>query len=234
MKKLVTILIFISTLIIFAQEQDDEEEIEVTTIQKNVKNIFIGPMVSQSMGLSVVSTPVGRQNGLGFGSTPNLSFIGVLPLMKDIDFNGITMLEYDNLPYQIKDFNTGQKYNHNIAYATLTAMLDFEGMLLGISYGMPISASNGNDIDINKIQTLSELKLGGRFNILEDEKSRFDMTLTVGYMLNGMFDNYPNNDPLKQNIPMESNQRVSNSFNPRVARINLGFSYLFNAGKLSF
>jgi hypothetical protein len=232
MKKLVTILIFISTLIIFAQEEEYEEEI--TVIPTNVKNIFVGPMVSQSMGLSVVSTPIGRQNGLGFGSTPNLSLIGVLPLMKDIDFNGIAMFEYDNLPYQIKDFNTGQKYNHNVSFATLTAMLDFEGMILGISYGVPLSASNGNDIDINKIQALSELKLGGRFNILEDERSRFDMTVTVGDMLNGMFDNYPNNDPLKQNIPMESNQRVSNSFNPRVARINLGFSYLFNVGKLSF
>lgn len=211
---------------IFAQ---DEEEI----LDSVSNTIYVGPFVSMAAGSNIVVPVDGRKNGVAITSVPSMGLLVKAPLMKYVNLKGVAILGFDNYAFGMENFNTGDNYTHNFSYTTLTAMLDFEGMLFGLTYGIPVSARNGNNIDINIVNSLAELKFGGNFVLIEDESSQFNMNFTFGYMLNDLYDNFPLNDPLKTKIPYgDPKQKVTDEFNLRVASFRISFNYLFNVGKI--
>jgi hypothetical protein len=45
--------------------------------------------------------------------------------------------------------------------------------------------------------------------------------------MNGVFNDYPKNDPYREVIPSSEEFPLSRVFNPRLASINIGISYFF-------
>ncbi len=226
------IFLLLSVLFSFGSTiaQENEEEILDTTSN----TIYVGPFVSMAIGSNIVVPVDGRQNGMAFTSVPSMGFLLKAPLMKTVNLKGVAILGFDNYAFGMKNFNSGENFIHNFSYTTLTAMLDFEGMLFGLTYGIPVSARNGNNIDINIVNSLAELKFGGNFVLIEDESSQFNMNFTFGYMLNDLYNNFPQNDPLKTKIPYgDPRQKVTDEFNLRVASFRISFNYLFNVGKIN-
>lgn len=220
------LLVLMAYVSAFAQ---DEEEI----LDSVSNTVYVGPFVSMAAGSNIVVPVDGRKNGVAITSVPSMGLFVKAPLMKSVNLKGVAILGFDNYAFGMENFNSGESYAHNFSYTTLTAMLDFEGMLLGISYGIPVSARNGNNIDINIVNSLAELKFGGNFVLIEDESSQFNMNFTFGYMLNDLYNNFPLNDPLKTKIPYgDPKQKVTDEFNLRIASFRISFNYLFNVGKL--
>lgn len=214
MKRIILIL-FTFTTIVFSQEN---------------KSIMIGPFISESAGINIVVPPDGRKNGLAISKVPNFGITIIAPVSKSVDFSAGLDMAYSNQSFQIKNANTGEKYDHQISFISISPYLNFEGMLLGFNFGFPQSANNGSNIDISKIKNLSELKFGGNFNLFEDASGSVNATLLVSMMLNNVYDNYALNDPLKTKIPQVGNLKITDEYNPRIASISVSINYLFNLG----
>lgn len=225
--------IFIFLLVLLAFDKANAQYEENETMDTVSNTVYVGPFVSMAAGSNIVLPVDGRKNGVAITSVPSMGLFVKAPLMKTVNLKGVAIIGFDNYAFGMEDFSTGENYAHNFSYTTLTAMLDFEGMLFGLTYGIPVSARNGNNIDINIVNSLAELKFGGNFVLIEDESSQFNMNFTFGYMLNDLYNNFPLNDPLKTKIPYgDPKQKVTDEFNLRVASFRISFNYLFNVGKL--
>ncbi|MCX6147312.1 MAG: hypothetical protein NTW25_08700 [Candidatus Kapabacteria bacterium] len=214
MKKIIIIL-FLSITAIFAQES---------------KTLFVGPFISESAGMNIVTSPEGRKSGLAISEVPNFGLTVVAPLNRGTDFSFVLDLAYSNQPFQIKNASTGEKFNHQISYIAISPYLNFEGLLFGFNFGFPQSANNGSKIDVGIIKTLTEVKFGGNFNLFSDESGTVNASVLVSMMLNETYNSFELNDPLKDKMPKPFVLKVTDEYNPRIASLTFSINYLFNTG----
>jgi hypothetical protein len=214
MKKIIIIL---SIFLVVGSMADAEENYPYS----------VGPAVSMKAGINGVNTPQGRKNGLAFNSVPDFGVSSYIPVSKSSKLGAIVDIMYNNYSYNIENVHSGEDYAHEYSYLTFGASLYFKGLTMGFVFGTPLSASYGADIDTENISTMTEFKISGIIPLMNDETGRLNLFIRAGYMLSGIYDDFGKHDPLKETIPAEPPEKITNEFNPRGASIAIGFNYLF-------
>ena len=186
----------------------------------------IGLELGMKAGISVIQTPIGRQNAIEISSLPDIGIVGYYPISETSPLGINIKLDYNNYSYGMKDFGTGQVYKQSMSYISFNPSIYFNGIIFGFGVGFPVSANyDGNSIDIGIINTLYDLRFGYSYDIFYDESARLSISLIGSYMLNGVINDFDKNDPFELIIPQVENYDINNSHNPRAAGIYLGISY---------
>lgn len=194
----------------------------------------IGPELSYKFGISTVTTPLGRKNGLGFSKIPDVGLAYYLPMSQNYNLGLLTNISYSNYSYIIKNANiSSDDYAFHHSYLVISPNFYARGVILGFGIGIPLGANyDGVEIKTSTMKTMVELKLGGEFPLYEDETGRLNFFVLGHYMLSDIFDNFVKNDPLK-NI-LATDEPINTKHNPRTASINLGFNFVFNLSGVTF
>ena len=222
LQSLFLLLLCCSTLDLLAQEEQ-----------------YFPPEVGLSIGykcaINGFPNPQGRKNGIAFNNVPDVGLTAYVPL--DFTYNlGL----YVDLGYNTNTFL--MKYNYNaeknqylthdrmrFSYVSFSPTFSHCGFKLGFSIGFPVSADwKGIDINTSKLKNVVELKAGYTYPLYYDRVGRLNIFLNATYSLNGVFDNFVENDPLKNTVPAVGGQIITNYYNPRPAGIQLGLNFLFN------
>lgn len=212
MKILVNILIFFIS-IAFAYSQANYP-------------ISVGLELGMKTGISVIQTPIGRQNAIEISSLPDIGIVGYYPISENAPLGILAKLDFNNYSYGMKDFGTGQVYKQSMSYISFNPSIFFKGIIFGFGFGLPISANyDGNEIDVANINALYDLRFGYSFDIFYDESARLSLSIIGSYMLKGVINDFVKNDPFKTIIPQVENYEINNSHNPRGTGITLSISY---------
>ncbi|HRP01436.1 MAG TPA: hypothetical protein PLE30_02200 [Candidatus Kapabacteria bacterium] len=188
----------------------------------------LGVELGLKTAVSVVQTPIGRQNALAIASLPDIGLLGYYPISEVSELGVNIRLKLNNYSYGMKDYGTGQVYKQSMSYISFNPGLYFSGFLFGFSFGFPISADyDGNSIEVGKINNLYDFNFGYSYDIFNDETARLSISLVGSYMLNPIIDNFTQNDPFKTIIPQVENYEINNSHNPRSAGVSLNISYQY-------
>lgn len=194
----------------------------------------IGFELGLKAGVSVIQTPMGRQNAVELASLPDIGIVGYYPI-SETSLLGIKFkLDLNNYSFGMKDYNSGKVYKQSMSYISLNPNIYFAGIIFGFGFGFPVSSNyDGVAIDIGSINNLYDLRFGYSYDIYYDESARLSISLIAQYMLNPIFNDFTKNDPYKELIPEVSNYEINNSHNPRLAGIslNISYQYLFNDTK---
>lgn len=179
-------------------------------------------------GVSVVETPIGRQNGLSINQYPDINLSLYIPLTETSPLGTITDLGLNNYSYLIKDFATGKKYTNSFSYIGLSQSLFFKGITFGFGINFPISYDiDGATQNLDNVNTIIDLKFGYNYTIYKDESAKFAIFIKAYYQLNGNFSDFTKNDPFKTLIPEVTGYPINNSHTPRAAALAIGFAYYF-------
>lgn len=206
---------------IFAQESNQENEEEIST------SFQMGPILGYKAAFNAIPPIVGRKNDVGFSSLPDFGLRTKLELDEVNSF--IFDVSYSTYQFQITDASLGIKYPHNANYLSFSPNLQLSNFTFGFNIGLPMSADiNSVDFDIEKVNMLSEVNLGYNYEIYSDNDGSFNAFARVSYTLTPFMDNYAINDPLLNLIVTDPLFKFTNEYNPRIASVQLGFSYLFN------
>ena len=185
-----------------------------------------GPAFSMKGSVSYPTTPEGRQNGFALAKLPAFGISSYIPVSTKNKLGIVAGINYETYSYMINEFE-GDDFQNNHTYLTINPNFCFNWFLFGFNFGIPLSADyEGNEIKTGKMNTSIELIAGGHFNIYDDETGRFVFFFELGYMLNGIYDDYPKNDPLAG--VAQVTEMTEDKHNPRTGSVTLGFSYLFN------
>lgn len=190
--------------------------------------LSLGFTVESKIGTNTVKPPTGRKTGLNFNAIPDFSAQAYLPYSLRNNIGALVELGLRNYNFSMEDANFNNVYDHNFSYLTLGASLYMEGFIFGFSYGMPVSASYGSDIDIDKINGLFELRFGGTYNLYTDQVGRLNVNLMAGVMLNGIYNKPVADDPMNQQTILDELFYPTEVNNPRVASVSIGFTYFYN------
>lgn len=188
----------------------------------------IGPSIGVKSSISYIETPKGRKNGVAFGKLPSFNLNTFIPLSKEsrvgIEFD----VGYETYSYIIQDYDYNINYQNNHSYFTINPNFYFANFLFGFNLGIPIAADYDDvTIDESNMNTTIEIVIGGLFNIYNDETGRFNFFIKAQYMLNGIFEDFPETDPFRGKIH-ELHQVVNESHNPKTGSLLIGFNYMFN------
>lgn len=219
MKKLLVTVFALFSISLFAQDE---------FVEYDNFPMSIGPYLDYTLGINGVDTPEGRKNGIAMAALPNVGFTFYLPLSEESRLGMLYDLGLSNYAFNIEDVRDGTTYLHNFSYLNLAVQYYFHGLTTGFRFGTPLFADiDDNEIKTDNLNINAEFIIGGSFPIYYDETGSFTLYFRFGYMLNGIFDNFKEDDPLRGTIPAVPNYPIDNSFNPRAASFSLGFNYNF-------
>ncbi len=192
-------------------------------------DIFLetGPYLSLKAGVNGVDTPSGRRNGFTINSLPDFGMTVQSSLSAESDLKLSFSLGYSTYSYNIIRHIDDEAFKHSYSYLTFAPEFIFGYFSFGFNFGLPMAADFDREIDTETLNMLAEFRIGGHYPLFEDETGALHIFLKAGYMLNGIYDNYRENDPLAEIIPEQSDP-ITDDFNPRAASVQLGFIYLFN------
>lgn len=190
----------------------------------------IGPYFSEKFGISAITTPQGRKNGVAFSGNPGFGASAYIPFGKETNLGMTFDLGYDTYSYIMKDGNDIlPDLQFKYSYLCFNPSLFFDGFTFGINFAFPMSANyEGKEIKTSMLNTVVEAKIGWTQPLYRDATGRLNFVATAGYTLGGVYNDFVQNDPLKNMYPAVPPQRITSSFNPRVASITVGFNFLFN------
>lgn len=197
--------------------------------------IFLGVYFGFKEGVNAVNTPDGRRNGFAFNSIPDAGIKFEYPLGSNSSISLYSELGYSNYSFIIKESKSSdntQSFKHHFSYLSLTPGIIFDIINIGISFGLPISANYGPNIDLSTIGALVQVNAGANINLYSDDFGSLKLNIQAGYMLTGIFKDYGENDPLIEIIPPKNPQIITNEFNPRVASLMLGLSFVLNMNNI--
>ena len=189
----------------------------------------IGPYLSAKGGINGVNTPSGRKNGVAINTVPDFGITGYYPLSRTSNLGISLDIGYSTYSYLIKVSSLDKEFTHTYSYITLSPNFAFEFLLIGFNFGFPVKANYGPEIDIDKLDAISEFRIAVNIPLLKDETGSLNIFIQAGYMLTGIYDDFENDDPLIDEgvIPRQPN-RLTNEHNPRAASLLIGLNYLFN------
>ena len=190
----------------------------------------IGPYIGMRAGVSAITTPKGRKNGLAVNSVPDFGFKYYVPFGVDNNLAFTGNVGYSTASYIIKSaYSDSKEYTFAHSYLVISPNFEFEGFSMGFNFNVPLAADiDGSEIDSKELAFNTEVKLGYEFPIFNDETGRLNIFVHAAYMLGGVMDNYAKNDPLATVLPAEAPQKITDAFNPRVASLAIGFNFLFS------
>ena len=218
MKKIIYLFLVAIVFVMNAKAQDDD-----------LYPLSFGPMLSGKMALNGVDTPMGRKNGLAISSLPDFGIAAYIPATYVGNIGALFNLEYSSYSFLMKDADREIDYQHNLHYITLSSSFYFNDLWFGFGAGMPLSADyEGIEIDSDIFNMTIDFRIGYMYPIYQDEDARLNLFAEASYMLTGIYDEYPENDPMKDIIPEHDIDPVTSVHNPRIASFRIGFNYLFN------
>lgn len=180
----------------------------------------IGPALGYKIGINTVSPPEGYKNDIAVSNLIDIGAQGYIPFNPDSKMGLIVDLAYSSYAYKTKIHNTDENTTYNYKYLTLGGNFYLSGFTVGLNIGIPMSGSRddgSNDlvIESSNINTMFELRLGGNFSLSESPTGRFILFINGGYQLNSLF----------------IDEFDSSTYNPHIASVQFGLSYLFNVGQ---
>ncbi len=197
--------------------------------------VFLGIYIGFKEGVNAVNTPDGRRNGFSFSSVPDVGIKIEYPLKLNLPISLYSELSYSNYSFIIKESKSSdviKSFKHRISYITFTPGIIFDIINVGFSFGLPLSANYGPEIDLSHINTLVEVKAGANINLYQDELGVLKFNIQAGYMLSGIFSDYGTQDPLLEILPPKKPQTITDEFNPRVVSLMVGLTFLLNPNNI--
>ncbi len=190
--------------------------------------IGVGPYAAFKMGINGVEAPWGRKNAIAFNNVPDLGLTLDFSFAEDSYVGARLDIGYTGYSYTIEDFDKSKNYDFILQYFTIGPSIDIDGFLFGFNLLLPLSGKFGPEIDSKTLKMLAEFRMGYNYPIFMDETGSLKTFIFVSYMLSGVYNDFPKNDPLIDIIPPSGTQVFTDEFNPRVASVAIGFSYNFN------
>ncbi len=195
----------------------------------------LGPTFAWKGGTNGITTPNGRKNGFAINKIPDFGLDLYLPLSLEWNVGAYIDLCYNTHSFFMKyNYDGTAKEYRNIdrfrfSYIALAPSFTYSGFTVGLSYGIPVSADwEGAKIDADKLNNLWEVRAGWTYPLYYDEAGRLNFYINLSYALNGVYENFTEDDPLKNIVPAIPPQIITNYYNPRPAGIQIGFNFLFN------
>ena len=195
----------------------------------------LGPTFAYKGGINGFTNPWGRKNGIAINNIPDvgvtayvpLDFIFNLGLYVDLMYNTNTFLmQYD---YNVAQNDYMNKDRMRFSYFTISPTFNHVGFTVGFNLGIPVSADwEGFNIPTSKLNKLVEIKAGYSYPLYFDEIGRLNLFINASYALNGVYQNFQKDDPLKNTVLAVPPQIITNYYNPRPAGIQIGLNFLFN------
>lgn len=193
-------------------------------------NIFmgLGPYFSLKGGVNTVDTPSGLKNGAAFNGIPDFGATLHVPFSRTSKIGLNIDLGYTTYAYGIVDYyNTSNKATYKFSYLTLAPKFNFSGLLIGFTFGIPVSASgDGNTIRTGLINTLVDFNLGGQIPLFVDKSGSLNLLINASYMLTEV-----SNTPKSEVYAKFAGKFLNNNFHERGVGASLGLNYLFNIEK---
>lgn len=222
--------IFIIILIPFlAFSQNDEK--------KDLYPFSFGAGLYTKGSVNAVVQPKSRKTDFLFNEIPDFYVSAYLPYSETNNIGIFLESGFNYHQYLTENASTGDKYTASMNYFSFSPYLYLENFLLGFSINIPFAANydlpSGTPLtneDVNEVERLNnmfEIKLGYIYTIYEDLNGRLNANFVAAYSFNGMYNDYPRNDPYLDIIPQEEDYPITRVFNPRIASINIGISYFF-------
>lgn len=190
--------------------------------------VKFGPYLDFKTGVNGTDSPRGRKNALGFNGIPDFGFTTYLPISATSDLAVTFDFGYSTYTYRQQNYDTEENFDFRYSYATFCASFYFEKFLIGFNFGYPVSADFGETIDVDLLSSLAEIEFGYSYPMFEDETGVLNAYIKAGYFLTGVYDDYDEDDPVKELAPVQAPDRLTNAFNPRAASVSIGINYLFN------
>jgi hypothetical protein len=186
----------------------------------------IGANVSYKFSVNGVNPIIGTQTDFSFIKIPDISITSFIPISRKNNLATILNFGIESYNYSLKDIKNFEKYSHNFTYINFSPNIYIEGFLIGFNFGIPVSAAwNSEDINLDNINTMTEFKVGGVYEITRTRKGRFMANFMLSFMLNDIFVNYKKDDPLLNIIKNDYDYIRTNSSSPRTISISFGFTY---------
>ena len=202
--------------------------LNLISLAQPLRDFSIGPFFSLKAGLNGGNVMDGRKNAVSFNGIPDLGASLFVPLSESSDLGLEAEMAYTTYSYMIKGVNVDKDYTLKYHYLTLNPNFYFNWLIIGFNFGLPLSADFGESISTDILEIMIEFKLGAMFPLMTDESGSLNLNLQAGYMLTGIYKDFPKNDPLLPYIPEVPPQTISSKFNPRALSLSLGVSYLMN------
>lgn len=190
--------------------------------------LSLGPYLAFKAGINGGNIPMGRKNDYKINYLPDFGISSYIPLSETTSLGLVLNLGYSTYCYNIIRYKDDTTFSFRYSYLAFSSNVHFLGFILGLKFGVPISADFGPKIEISKLNTLLEVNLAWMYNLYATERGDLNIYIEGGYMLNGIYNNFANDDPLKNLIPAEPPEEITNRFNPRVVSLAIGLKYLFS------
>lgn len=190
-------------------------------------SLSIGPYLGMKSGINGGSAVQGRKNQFLVSSVPDLGASLSLLINKENNLCFLFDLGYAGYSFGVKNTSNSYTYSENFQYLTLAPGFNFSYVTFHILMGIPLSADWGPSIGTENLNVITEVSLGAKFPLYEDETGDLNLFLNFSYMLSGIFKNFAKNDPLQSAIPVPQPFELTDSYNPRTASVQLGINYLF-------
>lgn len=187
-----------------------------------------GPYLQLKAGVNGGNIPEGRKNAVLFNGVPDFGLSIYYPLGEFYDIGLMADLGMSTYAFGQKDVINAVQYDLKFSYLTFAPYFYFQGFMAGLALGYPLMADYGAEIDTKHVAFMAELRLSGMYPLYMDESGSLNAVLHAGYMLTGVYEDFPVDDALKEIIPALPPQVHTNKYNPRVISISLGINYLFN------
>lgn len=197
------------------------------------QSLLLGPELGIKMGKNYAPEMIERENILKFNQMPDIG-INAFWQFSDEYSSGIgAKLAYFSYSYSINTKSYG-KFDFDYSYATLSPFVNIKNIILGFTFGIPLKGSVIGDIPSENLRFMSEFNFGYSIPLLKEFDSSLNLNIMAGVMLTNMFYDFPNNDPLRNTIPIIAPDIASDKFNHRAISIGIGLNYLFNVYSPSY
>jgi hypothetical protein len=199
------------------------------TAENTWQDIKIGPLFTG--GASVNAGSVGNGSKTGDDFAWSLGADADFPITQNFSFN--LTLAYDARGINFYDQAlTSDVANYTFGYLAIRPELRFSDFLLGVGVGLPITASETNNVAINpqtpvttsSMNVLFEIRLGAAIPILQSSSGVLNFTIEGAYA----FTQIVSKGPLAYYSSSVNPAVPSTSNNGPLATGEVGFQYLFD------
>lgn len=179
----------------------------------------IGLFVSGKGCVNTVDPPQGIKNDFQISPLPDIGVAFYYPFSSERNFGIIADLSYLTTAFKYKLYNNSSiNWRNEFHYFNIGVGTYLSGFFLSLNLGIPLSGkgsymnSSVVNFDTKDLNTIFQLRVGGAIPLVQDEVGRLNLLIYGDYSVNGSMAN-------------------DNNFNPRIASLSLGLSYLFNFRK---
>lgn len=193
-------------------------------LQWNASSQEIFPM---SLGLFItgkgcvntVDPPQGIKNDFQVSPLPDIGVAFYYPLSNDRNFGLTADLSYLTTAFKYKLYNNSSvNWRNEFHYFNIGIGTYLSGFFLSLNLGVPLSGKGSYsgqsvyEFDTKDLNTVFQLRIGGVIPLMSDEIGRLNLLIFGDYNVNGVMAN-------------------DNNYNPRIASLSLGLSYLLHFRK---